>query len=283
MHTTVLISADMEGATGSSVPDDVIPGAAGWDRARECWMQDVNTVIDALFASGADEVLVTDAHATGSGLEPAKIDSRAGLIRGRPRRFGMLEGVDGGVQGVVFLGYHGTAGSGGVLSHPYLAAGIHALRVNGEPAGEGTINAHLAGWFGVPVILVSGDDAACEEASRYASEAARVSTKQALNRFAARHRPAAAVHRDLAAAAAAALEMLRGRGFPDPRPAAGTEMAAEIEFSSENCALAATAIPGVQQTGFRSVSYASSDIAGWYRCLGAIWTIASSARDGTYG
>jgi D-amino peptidase len=283
MTSTILISADMEGATGATVPDDVIPGAPGWATARECWTQDVNTVIDALLAGGADEVLVTDAHANGSGLEPARIDSRAGLVRGRSRRFGMLEGIDGGVHGVVFLGYHGTAGSGGVLSHAYMTAGIHALRVNGNPAGEGTVNAHLASWFGVPVILVSGDDIACAEAARYAAGAPQVCTKQALNRYAARHRPPAAVHRDLATATGTALKTLRDRGFPDPRPPAGTEVAAEIEFSSENCALAATAVPGVQQTGPRSVSYTSSDVARWYRCLGAIWTLARSARDGTYG
>ncbi len=283
MPTTILISADMEGATGASVPDDVIPGAPGWDRALECWMRDVNTVVEALFAGGANEVVVTDAHANGTGLEPGTIDSRAGLIRGRSRRFGMLEGIDGGAQGVVFLGYHGTSGSGGVLSHPYMAAGIHALRVNGEPAGEGTINAHLARSFGVPVILVSGDEAACEEAGRYAPVAPRVCTKAAVNRFAARHRPVAAVHRDLTAAGEAAIKLLNGGGFSGPYPADGTELTADIEFSAENCALAVTAIPGVRQTGLRSVSYTSGDVPGWYRCLGAIWTIARTARDGTYG
>jgi D-amino peptidase len=283
MPATVLISADMEGATGAAVPEDVIPGSSGWAEARNCWTQDINTVVEALFASGADEVVVTDAHANGSGLEPSKIDPRAGIIRGRPRRFGMMEGIDGQVHGTIFLGYHGTVGSHGVLGHAFMPSGIYALRVNGEPAGEGTINAHLAGWFGVPVLLVSGDEAACEEACRYAPEAPRVPTKAALARFSARQRPAGAVHRDLAEATAIALKMLADGALRKPSPPAGTELSAEIEFSSENCALAATAIPGVQQTGSRSVSYTSGDVPGWYRCLGAIWTIARSARDATYG
>lgn len=283
MPPTVLISADMEGATGTAVPEDVIPGSPGWAEALSCWTRDINVVVEALFAAGAEDVVVCDAHARGSGLEPSKIDPRAGLIRGRPRRFGMMEGIDGPVHGTIFLGYHGTAGSDGVLSHAFMATGIHALRVNGEPAGEGTINAHLAAWFGVPVLLVSGDEAACEESRRYAPDAQRVATKAALARFTARHRPAAAVQSDLAGAAASALKMLTDGKLASRRADAGAELCAEIEFTSENCAAAATAIPGVRQTGSRTVAYASADVPGWYRCLGAIWTVARSAQDASYG
>jgi D-amino peptidase len=282
MAVSILVSADMEGATGVATPEDVVPGTGSWAAARECWSQDVNVVVAALFEHGADQVVVTDAHGDGSNLQPGLMDARAGLIRGRPRRFGMLEGIDGGVQGVVFLGYHGTAGSGGILSHSFMTAGIHALRVNGEPAGEGTINARLAAAFGVPVLLVSGDEAACEEAARYAPAAERVITKRALSRFTAQLRPTTAVRQDLAIATGRALQRLGGpETAAEARPA--SELRAEIEFSGENCALAVTAIPGVRRTGARSVCYAGEDAATWYRCLGAIWTLARSAQGGSYG
>src|ERR1700733_10810470 len=204
----VLISADMEGATGTATPEDVAPGTSSWEGASRCWTGDVNAVVDALLAHGAGEVIVTDAHGSGSNLDPSQIEPRAAMIRGVSRTFGMLEGIDGGVQAVVFLGYHGPAGSGGVLSHAYMAAGIHTLRVNGEPAGEGTINAHLAAAFGVPVLLVSGDEAACAEAARYAPSAELVITKGALTRFTARLRPTTAVRQDLSVAAERALQGL---------------------------------------------------------------------------
>lgn len=193
----------------------------------------------------------------------------------------MLEGIDSGVDAVVFLGYHGTAGSGGVLSHAFMASGIHTLRVNGQAAGEGTINAHLASAFGAPVLLVSGDEVACEEASRYAPNAERVLTKQAQSRFTARLRPAAAVRQELASAVETAMAHL-AEGSLAVR-ASGGELCADIEFSTENCALAATAIPGVQMTGQRSVSYTSSNVPQWYRCLGAIWTLARAAQGAMYG
>jgi D-amino peptidase len=196
----------------------------------------------------------------------------------------MLEGIDSGVQGAVFLGYHGTAGSGGVLSHAFMTAGIHTLRVNGEPAGEGTINAHLAAFFAVPVLMVSGDEAACAEAASYAPGAELVITKRALTRFTARLRPTTAVRQDLSVAAERALQGLERAHVvaAEPLGPAG-ELCAEIEFSSENCAQAASAIPDVQITGSRSVRYSSHDTATWYRCLGAIWTLARSALGDSYG
>jgi D-amino peptidase len=276
-----MISADMEGAVGAATPDDVTPGSTSWAGLSKCWIDDVNGVVTALLDSGAGEVVVTDAHGSGASLDPAQIDPRAAIIRGAPRRFGMLEGIDGGIDAVVFLGYHGAAGSGGVLSHAFMASGIHTLRVNGQIAGEGTTNAHLARFFGVPVLLVSGDEMACEEARRYAPHAQRVMTKQAQARFTARLRPAAAVRQELAVAVQTAMRRLADGSLAVQAP--DQELCAEIEFSTENCALAATAIPGVQTTGLRSVSYTSSDVPQWYRCLGAIWTLARSAQGAVYG
>jgi D-amino peptidase len=278
---TVLISADMEGVTGVATPDDVAPGTASWPAASRVWIDDVNTIVGALLEHGAGEVVVTDAHGTGSSLDPGQIDPRAAIVRGVPRRFGMLEGIDGGIDAVVFLGYHGTAGSGGLLSHAFIAAGIHTLRVNGQLAGEGTINAHLAYSFGAPVLLVTGDEVACAEADRYAPCAEQVITKQALGRFTGRMRPQIAVRQELAAAAGRAMTELTSGTVTAPEPV--TELVAEIEFSSENCALVATAIPGVQSTGPRSVSYAAADAAQWYRCLGAIWTLVRATRNTRYG
>jgi len=131
------------------------------------------------------------------------------------------------------------------------------------------------------VVLVSGDEAACAEADRYAPQAEQVVTKQALARFTARLRPAAAVRQDLAAAVERALARLAAGSLAAPAPS--RELCAEIEFSGENLALAASAIPGVRRTGLRSVSYTATDAAEWYRCLGAVWTLARAAQRGPYG
>jgi D-amino peptidase len=89
------------------------------------------------------------------------------------------------------------------------------------------------------------------------------------------------VRQDLAAAAERALKRLAAGSITAPAPC--DELCAEIEFSGENLALAASAIPGVRRTGLRSVAYTSADAPEWYRCLGAIWTLARAAQRGRYG
>jgi D-amino peptidase len=277
--TTVLISADMEGVAAAATSDDVTPGTPTYPATRGWWTEEIDAVSAGLFEAGADDVVVVDAHGDGCNLDPNMLDRRVRLIRGRARTFGMLEGIDSGIQAAVFLGYHGTVGSGGVLGHAFITSGMHALRVNGQPASEGTVNAKLAAHFGVPVILVSGDNVACAEAEQYAPQAERVVVKQALGRFVAASYPSAQVLRELREAAAQALQRLP---VDYPTELREPELCAEIEFSSEACALAVTAIPGVRAIGVRTVSYTSRDAQQWYRCLGAIWTLARAAQGGTY-
>lgn len=280
MSLKILISADMEGSRAAATPPDVIAGTFEYEQIRRSWTAEVNLVAISLFDAGATDVIVTDAHGTGHNLEVDALDPRASLIRGRSRRFGMMEGIDGGVDATVFLGYHAGAGSSGVLSHAYMAGGIHRLVVNGKPAGEGTLNAMLAEYFAVPVILVSGDESACQEAEGYAPAAQRVVVKDSLSRYCARARPKASVDDELAAAAHRAVDQLPSR--PQGR-VSHKHLVIEVEFNAEGCALAASAVPGTIRQGPRTVTYSNDDVAAWYRAIGAMWTLARAAQDPTYG
>lgn len=278
---SILVSADMEGVSASAHSTDVELGTREWAEVREVWTLEINAVVAGLVDGGAIDVVVTDAHGSGANLERRAIDPRAALIRGKPRRFGMLEGIDDGVTGVVFEGYHGGPGSGGVLSHSFVAMGIHSFQVNGSPASEGTINALLAASFGAPVILVSGDDVACGEAGAYAPGAEKVTVKRHQSRFCARLEPTDRVLKDLREAAErAARRLLAGEIGVPPLP---KTTSVEIEFSSEATSLAVSAIPGVQAVTARSVRYESNDLPSLYRCLGVVWTIARASRDERYG
>ena len=94
----VLVSADMEGAAGAATSSDVTQGTRAWAEVRRSWTEEVNTVLEALFDCGVDEVLLVDAHGDGANFEPDMIDPRASFVRGAPRTFGMLEGIDSGVH-----------------------------------------------------------------------------------------------------------------------------------------------------------------------------------------
>src|SRR5690625_919767 len=174
----ILISADMEGATGVTWPADCEPGAPEWQRCRPFLTSDVNAVIAGCFDGGAREVLVNEAHATMRNLLLEDLDERATMITGRHKEMTMVEGIQRGiVDGVAFVGYHTAAGTEGVLSHTYIPDSLTAVRVNGEVGSEGLLNAHVAAEYGVPVVLVTGDDRTCIDAAGYAPRARTVAVK----------------------------------------------------------------------------------------------------------
>ncbi len=181
----VLISADMEGVTGVTCPDDCEPGHSRWDRCRGLLTGDVNAAVAGFADAGAQEIIVNEAHADMRNLLIDQLDPRATLLIGTHKPLGMMEGIDRSPDLVAFVGYHTGAGEPGVLAHTYLPNSITSVRVNGEMASEGRMNAMLAAEYGVPVALVTGDDLTCADAATYAPTAVGVAVKTCIDRYAA--------------------------------------------------------------------------------------------------
>jgi D-amino peptidase len=279
----ILISADMESATGVTWPDDVLPGTEQWQRYRRMFNSDVNAAVAGFCAGGAEQVLVNEAHATMRNLLLEELDERAVLLTGRHKELSMLEGIeDCDVDGVAFVGYHSGAGNEGVLAHTFLANSITGVWVNGEPAGEGRLNALVAAERGVPVVLVTGDDRACAEAVGYAPEAERVAVKQCVSRYAARCSPPAQTAAAIRAAAqrAAGLAVRRAGGGGGGRAPA---YQVQVEVDAVQLAQAAALVPGVRRTGDRSVSYTSPTAAEMIRCFKVVCTMITAAVEDRYG
>ncbi|MET8677426.1 M55 family metallopeptidase [Streptomyces sp. NPDC004647] len=275
----ILISADMEGATGVTWPADVLPGSEQWERCRPLFTSDVNAAIAGFFDGGADEVLVNEAHWTMRNLLLERLDDRAQMLTGRHKSLSMVEGVQhGDVDGVAFVGYHTGAGTAGVLAHTYLANSVTGVWVNGTRASEGLLNSLVVAEFGVPVVLVTGDDRTCEDARGYAPRAAGVAVKDYVSRYAAVCRTPARTAADIRAAAkeAAALAVRHD-------PACGGPFTVELEFDAEHLAGAATVVPGVVPAGERRVAYTSGTMYDGIRCFKAVTTIVSSAVEEQYG
>ncbi|MEE1926931.1 M55 family metallopeptidase [Streptomyces sp. TRM 70351] len=274
----ILVSADMEGATGVTWPADVLPGTAAWERCRAMFTGDVNAAVAGFFDGGADEVLVNEAHWTMRNLLLERLDERARLLTGRHKALSMVEGVQhGDVDGVAFVGYHAAAGAEGVLAHTYLANSLTGVWVDGTRASEGLLNALVCAEFGVPVVLVTGDDRACEDAAGYAPRARTAAVKDYVSRYAAVCRTPARTAADIRAAARAAAPLAR-RHEP---VTAGREIA--VEFDAEHLAGAATVVPGVRQTGERRVAYTAPTMYEGIRCFKAVTTVVSAAVEEEYG
>ncbi|MGW4911599.1 M55 family metallopeptidase [Streptomyces sp. NPDC004270] len=275
----ILISADMEGATGVTWPGDVLPGTPQWERCRSMFTSDVNAAVLGFLDGGADEVLINEAHWSMRNLLLEQLDDRAEMITGRHKTLSMVEGVQhGDVDGIAFVGYHTGAGMEGVLAHTYLANSITGVWLNDVRASEGLLNAHVVAEYGVPVVLVTGDDLACEDALGYAPEALKVAVKDHVSRYAAVCRTPARTAADIRAAAkdAAGLAVRH-------EPVTGGPFTVALEFDAEHLALSATVVPGVERTGERKVAYTEGTMYDAIRTFKAVTTIVSAAVEEQYG
>ncbi|MGW0117848.1 M55 family metallopeptidase [Streptomyces sp. NPDC003327] len=289
--TRVLVSADMEGVTGVTCPDDVEPGTASWERMRPLLTGDVNAVVDGLLAGGASEVLVNDAHYTQRNLLLEALDPRARLLTGRHKPLGMMAGIES-ADAVVFLGYHTGAGEQGVLSHTYLGTGLTGFRIDGEPADEGRMNALIAEEHGVPVLLVTGDDLTCRAAETWAPDALVVAVKECVSRYAAVCLPPARSAELLRARAAEATARLSRQPVPSApadaeparrRGAPGGPHRFELDFHAPHLAAAVLAVPTVEANGPRGVAFTAPDATTAARTFKVCTTVAGAATEDHFG
>jgi D-amino peptidase len=273
----ILISADMEGATGVTWTDDVVPGTEQWQRFRRLFTGDVNATIDGLHDGGAGDVLVNEAHSSQRNLLLEDLDPRVRMLTGRHKPLSMMQGIDSGVDGVVFVGYHAGAGSDGVLSHTYLENQITGVWLDGVPASEGRLNAALAAEYGVPVLMVTGDDKTCDDARDYAPEAIVVAVKECVSRYAAICTPP---QRTATALRLAAERAMARAGHAEPRRAPHR---IEVEFDASHLAQAAAVVPTVEQLGVRRVGFDARDMTGAMKAFKVVTAIAAGAVQGIYG
>lgn len=162
----IYISADMEGITGVVTGEQLSPQGFEYQRFREFMTQEVNAAIEAAFAAGATEILVSDSHGNGQNLLIEKLPKNITLVRAWPRPLMMMQGVDETFAGAILIGYHSsTTNPDGVRAHTMSSANLADVRLNNISVPEAGINAAIAGHFNVPVIMISGDDAAVKEAT----------------------------------------------------------------------------------------------------------------------
>ncbi|WP_157246851.1 M55 family metallopeptidase [Nonomuraea typhae] len=261
----VLISVDMEGISGIVHSTETNPGHYDYERGRESLTAEANAAVaGVLDAEPAAVVWVADAHGTFRNILPEKLDRRAHLVRGRPRPLGMLGGLDEHTEAVVLVGYHARAGGGpAVLAHT-MNDDVLDVRVAGRSLGEIGLNAAMAGHLGVPVVLLSGDDAACAELRDLVPSAVTVAVKQALGQAAAvAPHPGEARERLRRAAA----DAIARRALIPPLTMAGP-LEVEVDLRSPATVDLAALVPGVSRAeGGRTVAFTSEDFAETYRLV----------------
>lgn len=200
---------DLEGVAGIFDSDtQCMPyQSPRWAESQKLLTGEVNAAVDGLLEGGATEVVVWDAHDGSRTLSVADIHPKARLLAGTPVSPTME--LDSTYSAVVFIGQHAMAGTGrGILSHSYDSRGIQNIWVNNQPTGEIGARTMLAGYFGVPVVMLSGDAAACKEMRGLVPNAECAEVKQGVSRTAGFTLPHAAACALIREKARRALERL---------------------------------------------------------------------------
>lgn len=172
------ISADIEGCAGVVSFQHLSPEGFEYREAREWMTAEVRAAIEGARAGGAQGVVVSDSHGNGQNLMLDRLPQDIQVVRSWPRPLQMMQGLESdNFAAAMLLGHHsGHTELGGVLAHTLIGA-FYEVRLNGEPANETRLNAAIAGHFGVPVVLVTGDAAYAESAQRLLPKVETVATK----------------------------------------------------------------------------------------------------------
>jgi D-amino peptidase len=261
----IFISADMEGVAGIATGEQLGPGGFEYERGRELMTAEVLAAIEGARAGGATGFVVADSHGNALNLLPDRFGDDVELVRGWPRPLHMMQGVEGGCAAAFLLGYHTAASSvDGVRAHTFSSAALTAVRLNGEPASEARVNAALAGHFGVPITLVSGDDRFAREArALFGDTVEAVTVKRALGfHSAASMAPAAAREAIRAAAARAVAAAPRVAPYRVPPP-----YMLELDFKHYRPAELLGYLPGVERPASRTVRFRTDDVTQLPRLL----------------
>jgi D-amino peptidase len=179
----VYISADMEGITGVASDQQLGPTGFEYSQARQWMTAEVLAAIAGAREAGATEFVISDSHGNGQSLliDRFPTDIPITVVRAFPRPLGMMEGIDSSFAAAIFIGYHtSTSSLTGVRAHTMSSALLTRVAINGTSMSEGGVNAAIAAHFGVPVVMVTGDDQIVAETKQRLGNIEGVAVKRAI-------------------------------------------------------------------------------------------------------
>ena len=267
----VFISCDIEGISGVVSRNQTSSDGKDYNRARELMTMEVNAVCRGALKAGAPEILINDSHGSMRNLLIEKIHPNVRLITGSPKPLSMMQGIDNTFDAAMFVGYHSRMGTDGILSHTYSGNVVANIWVNDILAGETGINAGIAGYFGVPVVLVTGDDVVSREAKEILPHVHTATVKYAVNRYAAQCLPVEKAAELLERTAyEALLDLSSARKWK-----VGSPVTFKIQFRDAGQASAASLMPYAKAIDPVTLSFTADDYLTAFKGLRAMIKLAS--------
>lgn len=264
----VFISVDMEGIAGVVHGDQTSSSGSDYNLARRWMTEEVNAAIRGSLEAGATEIVVNDSHGSMRNVIASELNPAAHLITGSPKPLSMMQGIDETYDAVIFIGYHAHAGTkDGVLDHTYSGGSVLSIKVNDIEMGEAELNALVAGWYNVPVVLIVGDSTVCSQVRKILGDELEVApVKEAVGRYAAKSLTPKKAQELIQQKTKSALEKAsRMKPFKLSPP-----FRFELNFLYSYMADAAELVPGVERVGGRTVRFETEDYIQGFKLMRAL-------------
>jgi D-amino peptidase len=262
----------MEGISGLVHRDHVGRDGKDYEFSRRLMTLEANAAIEGVFDGGADEVVVNDSHGTQRNLLPELLDPRAQVITGSPKPQGMMAGLDDSFGAVLCVGYHARAGSQGILDHTISSQTVYDIKINGDSQGEMGLNAGIAAYHGVPIVLLTGDSTATAQAVELVPEIEVATVKESLTRYAAKNLSPSASQELIRRQSKLAVE--RREEIAPVQYEMPVTLTLQFMFSA--MADIAELVPGVQRSDPLTVSFTSGDYLEAFNCIRALIFMAGA-------
>ena len=264
----------MEGMAGIVHLQQVMRGMPEYEHSCHLMTAETNAAVAGARRAGATRFVINDSHGDMRNFLVDELDDGVEVISGADKPFSMGAGLDPTFEVAFFVGYHASVGSErAIMDHTYGGRTIYALRINGREQSEATLNAALAGSFGVRTALVTGDRATIEEAEAELPGIEGVVVKEALGRQAARSLHPVEACRRIEKGAYLAYAKRAGRPLYRPKG----PFTLEIDWMNASMADLCVQIPEVERAGGRTVRYRTADFQTCYQVLLALLVMATPA------
>lgn len=276
----IYVSIDLEGINGVVSTEQVgVVENAFYSEARRLMAGEANAVIDGINKAGALAV-IGDSHGNMLNIPIELLKGDFLLSCGSDKMLSMMGGIDETYSGVMFIGYHSRFGTPMAnMDHTYSPTTLRELRINGIPAGESEINAAVAGYFDVPVLMLSGDDVTMAQVKKSFPTAETVAVKKSIGRYSALCEPVDKVREKLSEAARRVVENMDKYAYLYK---VKSPIRMEYVWNTAVMAEICTYVPGVIRVDERTAAYECDDYIQAFKMFTVLRRLASSVSDKDY-
>jgi D-amino peptidase len=258
----------MEGIAGVVDIDQTGRKGNDYEMMRKAMTLEANAAIEGSFDGGAKSVVVNDSHGSMRNLLPYMLDQRAALISGSPKPLDMMQGVEDSPSISMCIGYHSRPGEKGILSHTIQGSSVvQHFFINDKPSSEFEINAGIAGYYNVPIGMITGDTDIVKDAKNLIPNIIGSPVKEAIYKISAKHLSGNNAFNLIKTNAKKTV--INHKEFKPIKYTGIIKMG--IEFSSDLMADVVSMMPGIKRESRQSISFESKDyIEAWKSMYTAI-------------